>query len=94
LARIEITPEAQEFIREFSETITVKMEICGTCGRTRGEPAVYVGTPEFTDPYHRLEVEGITVYLPKRAVVAKEGLRLSLARWGEEKGILVEGLLA
>jgi len=93
LLKVEITPEAQDFIREFSDTITVQMQVCGTCGRMRGEAAVYVGAPDPADRYNRVEVEGITVYLPKRAVISKEGLRLSLAEWEGEKGVLVEGLL-
>ncbi|MGB9887258.1 MAG: CC/Se motif family (seleno)protein [Moorellales bacterium] len=93
MLKIDITPEAQEFIRQFGDAITLEMEVCGTCGRRRGEPAVYVGAPESPEIYVRTEVDGITVYVRKRAIVSRNGLRLSLVEDEDEKGILVEGLL-
>ena len=56
------------------------------------EPAVYAGAPKDTNGYEHSKVNGLEIYLPKDAAIAKEGMEIDLVGQSFWKRLAVKGL--
>ena len=93
MTKVQITDEARDFILKQTEIITVQMELCGGWSGVKYEPAVYAGQPPAAEGYDTFIENGITVYIPKTAVTAPEGVSIFMTGEGPWRGIKIQGLL-
>ncbi len=56
-------------------------------------PAVIAGQPPQVQDYNEVTINGIKVFVSKKAVARPSGIKISLSSWGIWKDLVVEGLL-
>jgi len=78
MLKVEISKDARDYILKRTGAITVKLILYSGCGGCVNEPTVSEGKPSEPESYDLVIVDGIEVYIFKEAVVAPEGIKISL----------------
>lgn len=56
-------------------------------------PAVYAGKPTDAENFQQTEANGLTVFVPRNAWIAPEGIKITLSGKGIWRRLDVQGLL-
>lgn len=89
---IQIHEKVKQYLKKKEkDTLTVELEVSDSCCIPASLPHVLLDKPKEPDKYDRFEVDDITVYVYKGAVI-KDVLRLNLTNYFLFKEIEVNGI--
>lgn len=88
--RIEITDEAQEYIKENGYTAMIYIStITGCCGGTAPLPQIHLGLPKDLSGYEQEVIGEITIFINK-SIVADKQIEITLGKLFRFKKLSVE----
>lgn len=78
MIKVEISEDAREYIRSKFEAVALDSETMFSCGGPSKEPVVFGSKPSAPENFDEVNVDGIVVFISKKAIIDPCGIRIYL----------------